>query len=79
MADSSDLPKDFTEEQVAALIETVHALKGVTGNLAITPLFEAYNRVLSLLREGQWTLAKQSLTEMEPIETDILNCIRKYR
>lgn len=79
MVESSDLPKDFTEEQVAALIETVHALKGVTGNLAITPLFEAYNRVLSLLREGQWTLAKQSLTEMEPIETDILNCIRKYR
>ena len=79
MEERSEQPKDFTEEQVPALIETVHALKGVTGNLAITPLFDAYTRILGLLREGQWTMAKQVMTESEPLKDDIINCINKYR
>lgn len=79
MVEESDIPKDFTEQQASVAIEMFHALKGVAGNLAITPLFDAYNHILSLLGEGQYDVAKQAFIELEPIQKSILDCICKHR
>ena len=79
MVKDSEIPRDFGQEDAAHIIEKVHALKGVSGNLAITPLFESYTRILGALREGDLQTSKQLLEELVPLEKQILKCIDKYR
>ena len=46
------MPEDFEEKDLDQLIRQVHALKGLTGNLAMAPLFDGYLKMLDLLRTG---------------------------
>lgn len=39
-------------------IEIAHTLKGVLGNLSITPLYEAYTDIVALLRQNDMEKAK---------------------
>lgn len=75
----SHIPQDFTAETSTQVLEQVHALKGVAGNLAITPLFEGYNRILAALRSGEIELAQTLLAELEPVKQQILDCIGEYK
>ncbi len=43
---------DFGDDEVDDAIEKTHALKGVSGNLLITPLYNGYSDIVRLLREG---------------------------
>ena len=40
----------FESKDLDAAFEAVHALKGVIGNLALTPLYEPINKMTELLR-----------------------------
>lgn len=64
--------------EINSAIEISHTMKGVLGNLSITPLYEAYTKIVALLREGRQDEAKNILTESFPIEEKVLTCIRKY-
>lgn len=70
---------EFGGGNLDGLIRKIHALKGTTGNLALTPLFEGYNRSLELLRAGQPAQAKAEFERMLPVQTKILDCINRHK
>ena len=49
-------------------IEIAHTLKGVLGNLSITPLYEAYTDIVALLRQNDMEKAKSILENSFPVE-----------
>ena len=69
--------EDFDSGNVDDLIRSVHMLKGTTGNLSLTPLFEGYTETLGLLREGKPKEAKNVYTKMLSVQSDILACIKQ--
>ena len=75
--DNSIQVSDYDGPDLDGLIKKVHTLKGVTGNLAITPLFEGYNQSLVLLRAGNAKAAKAEYEKLLPIQADILACIKR--
>lgn len=60
------------------VIEKAHAIKGVTGNLSIMPLYEAYTEIVILLRKNQPEQAKLLIEKILPVQEDIMDCIEKY-
>lgn len=82
------LPSNIESQPVMSFIEkenyeqakaNAHALKGVTGNLSITPLYKAYSKAVDLFKANKPNDAKQVIREMLPIQEDIIACINKYR
>jgi len=61
------------------LTKQVHTLKGTTGNLSITPLFEMYNEILGLLRDGKPEPAKAIMTKLLPVQDKIIECIVSHK
>lgn len=75
---SQYLPVDFDASDCTEAIEKAHSIKGTAGNLSITPLYEGYNEVLTLLRTGRPEEARPILEKLIPIQNDIIACIEKY-
>ncbi|MCM1127662.1 MAG: hypothetical protein NC429_14480 [Lachnospiraceae bacterium] len=71
-------PEDFDGDDLEALIRRVHMLKGLTGNLGMTPLFTKYNQVLELLRNDQPEAAKAGFEGTLPIQSAIVECIKRH-
>ncbi len=46
------LGEQLKSGDAAAAFDTAHALKGVSGNLGLTPLYEDVSRLVTLLRAG---------------------------
>lgn len=69
--------EDFDSDNLDDLIKNVHTLKGTTGNLSLTPLFEGYQETLGLLRGNKPKEAKAVYEKMLPIQSDILDCIKQ--
>ena len=59
------------------LIRKVHALKGTTGNLSLTPLFNGYVEVLGFLRGNQPEEAKAAMEKIIPVQEKIVECIKQ--
>ena len=72
-------PDDFDSGDMDALIQKVHTLKGVTGNLALTPLFEGYVETLGLLRAGDAARGKARYENLLPAQATIIDCIRRHQ
>ena len=68
---------DFDAEGLDVLIERVHILKGLTGNLAMTPLFEGYMQMLDLLRTNRPKEAKEKYERICPVQAAIMDCIKR--
>lgn len=79
MADSSIRAEEFDCEDCTPLIEKTHAIKGASGNLSITPVYEAYTEIVALLRKGEPAKAKEVFENVLPVQTEIINCIQKYK
>lgn len=60
-------------------IENAHTLKGVLGNLSITPLYKAYTDIVDLLRGNDSEKAKTILEECLPTQEKVIACIEKYQ
>ena len=58
--------------------EKAHALRGTSGNLSITPVYEAYTEIMNLLRAGRPDEAKQLIAKIIPVQEQIVSCIEKY-
>jgi len=69
---------DFDASDCTEAIEKTHAIKGTSGNLSITPLYEAYTEIVSLLRTGKPEEAREVLKKILPVQEEILQCINKY-
>ena len=71
--------EDFDGSDLDELIKSVHTLKGVTGNLALMPLFDGYTKSLTSLRAGQPKEAQAAFKELLPVQEEILSCINRHR
>ncbi|MBE5845002.1 MAG: Hpt domain-containing protein [Butyrivibrio sp.] len=47
-----EIEKHLNENNLSAAFEAAHALKGVVGNLALTPIYEPVSEMTELLRSG---------------------------
>lgn len=65
-------------QDYATAVNNAHTLKGVTGNLSLTPLFEAYTEIVNSLRANDPQNARETLEKIIPVQTDIVECIKKY-
>lgn len=79
MADTSIEVEEFDCDDCTPLIEKTHAIKGATGNLSLTPVYEAYSEIVALLRKNEPAKAKEVYERVLPIQTEIINCIEKYK
>ena len=71
--------QDFDASDLEDLISKVHMMKGMTGNLSLTPLFDGYMDALSLLRDNKPKEAKTELEKILPAQQKIIECIVKNR
>ncbi len=70
---------DFDGGDLKLLIQRVHTIKGTTGNLSITPLFEGYTHALELLRNNRPAEAKAEMEKILPLQEKIVDCIERHR
>lgn len=68
---------DFDRNEYSEIIEKTHAIKGITGNLSLTPLYEAYTQIVNLLRAGDPEQANTVLKGILPVQNEILDCIER--
>ncbi|MCH5207833.1 MAG: hypothetical protein J1F04_03015 [Oscillospiraceae bacterium] len=59
-------------------LANAHTLKGITGNLSLTPLFNGYTRIVELFRAGKPDDAQKMLKDILPVQDEIVACINKY-
>lgn len=74
-----DIRPDFDSNDYAEVLENAHKLKGAAGNLALTPLYQAYSEIVRLLRENKPEEAKEVLTDILPSQERIIHCIENNR
>lgn len=73
------IKSDMREDNLEDIYERVHALKGAAGNLGITPLFDEYVKILTLIREDNMDAVPGAIRDMLPIQEKILECIGEYK
>lgn len=79
MMKSSAVSPDFDGTDYAGTLDAAHAVKGVAGNLSITPIYEAYSEIVRLLREAKPEEARDVLKKVMPAQAAIISCIEAYR
>ena len=57
--------------ELEPLIQKVHLLKGVTGNLSLTPVYNGYQN------GGQAAAAREDLERLLPIQANLIDCIQR--
>lgn len=55
-----------------------HTIKGVVGNLSLTPLFKAYTEIVNLLRADKPEDARKALVDILPVQEQFIACIKRY-
>lgn len=73
----ADVPAHFEAKDYVTAVATAHTLKGVTGNLSLTPLYKAYTDIVALLRADEPEKAEAILKEILPVQEKIIACIEK--
>ena len=73
-----EISPDFDTTNYEDVKEKAHAIKGTSGNLSITPVFEAYSEIMDLLRAEKPEEAKVLLQKIIPVQEEIIRCIEKY-
>ncbi len=78
MIKSQEVTEDFDATDCTPVIEKVHSIKGTAGNLSLTPIFESYSEMLSLLRTGKPEEAREVLKKVLPVQKEIVDCIERH-
>jgi len=79
VAENPIAPEDFSAGDLEELTKRVHTLKGVTGNLGLTPLFNSYTASLGLLRAGDGKGAKEIYDKLLPVQAAVIDCIQRHQ
>lgn len=74
-AKAAAVAEQFAAKDHAKALESTHSLKGVTGNLSLTPLYKAYTDIVALIREEKYAEAEALYAEILPTEEKIIACI----
>ncbi len=72
-----EVMKHFEAGDYKSAVETAHTLKGVTGNLSVMPLYEAYTEIVSLLRANEPEKARKVLEDIIPVQEKIIAYIEE--
>ncbi len=75
MIKESPVQMDFDCNNYEDIIDAAHTIKGASGNLAVTPIYELYSEIVKLLRAQQPEQAKKVLEESLPVQNAIVECI----
>ncbi len=67
----------FEKGDLDGAVEKAHTLKGVTGNLSITPLYKGYTDIVALLRGGKPDEARKILEDLLPVQEKIIGVLSK--
>jgi len=67
----------FASGDTDTALANAHTLKGMTGNLSLTPLYTAYTDIVALLREGKPDQARNILNDILPVQEQFIRCIEK--
>jgi len=78
MIKDSPIGMDFDCNDYSDIIDSAHTIKGASGNLAVTPIYEFYTEFVKLLREQQPEQAKKMLEKALPVQNAIIDCIERY-
>jgi len=78
MIKGSPVQMDFDCNDYSDIAEAAHAIKGASGNLAVTPVYELYTEFMQLLREHQPEEAKKVLEKALPVQNAIIDCIERH-
>lgn len=78
MIKDSPVRMDFDCNDYSDIVEAAHTIKGASGNLAVTPIYEFYSEFVKLLREKQPERAKEILEKALPVQNEIIDCIERY-
>ena len=73
------IKSDMREDNLEEIYERTHALKGAAGNLGMTPLFDEYVKILTLIREEKMDQVPDAIREMLPVQEKILECIAEFK
>lgn len=65
-------------EDYETAASNAHALKGVTGNLSLTPLYDKYTKIVEMYRESNFEQANALLNETLEVQQKFLDVIEKY-
>jgi len=74
---SENIIFDIDNGNIKEAISNTHTIKGVAGNLSLTPLYESYTKIVTLLREEKFIDAKNIYLEILPTQEKILNLINE--
>lgn len=69
---------DFDASEINEMIEKTHAIKGTSGNLSITPVYESYTKIVDLLRTDKPEEARAILEQILPVQEKIVACIESH-
>lgn len=75
---ANEVQPDFDTDDYTEIIEKAHSIKGTSGNMSITPIYESYTEILGLLRAGEPEKAKPVLEKILPVQEEIIRCIEKH-
>lgn len=78
-AENAVRPEDFDGGDLDGLIKKIHSLKGITGNLALTPLFDGYTEILGQLRSGEAAAGKAGYQKLMGVQAAFLECIQRHQ
>ena len=70
---------DMREDNLVEIYERTHALKGAAGNLGMTPLFDAYVKILALIKNDDMDAVPEAIKEMLPVQDKIMTCIEQFK
>lgn len=70
---------DFDGSDYREATEKAHAIKGASGNLSITPVYEAYTQIVDLLRKGEPDAARVLVVKIIPVQNKIVSCINRHQ
>lgn len=71
--------EDFEAEDLEGLDGKAHTLKGMTGNLSFTQLYDDYVELLKRLRENKPGEARAVMERILPVQQRIVECIERNR
>lgn len=71
--------ENILNKDVQAAFKSAHILKGLSGNLGFTKMFEIIVPIVEELREGSLDNAEESLADLKEIYNLLCGIIIKYR
>lgn len=69
----------YENDDLQSALNNAHTMKGVTGNLSIIPLYDAYSDAVTLMRKDEYPDAISKIQNVISLQQQIIDTINKYQ